>query len=93
MERLQQEIGLSIFNYNDIEFVPITKIVKLINASDNLVLFDKNYYTVFKYNYKTDNVKNINFKPLYIGKVGTQVVHYADDGIVWKTFISYFTKN
>lgn len=85
--------ALVCFNYEKISFIPLSDIIKMINIDSRVVLFDKNYYTIFKEKTKTRSADNINFKPIYIGKKQTNATHYSDDAIVWKTFISYFTKN
>ena len=86
-------IGLSAFNYEKITFYPLSKIIKTINDRDTIVLFDKDYYTDFLHEFKTNNQKSISLNALYIGKNSTENIHYADEFIIWKTFISHFTKN
>ena len=87
------KVGLTPFNYEKIDFMPISNIIKMINDSDRVVWFDKNYYTIFKYGYKTKDKNNIDFAPIFIGKNNVKDTHYADNNIIWSTFISYFTKN
>ena len=87
------EKSLLPFNYEKIDFVPLSKIIKMINEDERIVFFDKNYYTVFKDNYKTLDKYKIDFKPIYIGKNNTRETHYSNNLIVWNTFISCFTKN
>lgn len=81
------------FNYEKINFVSLSDIVKLINDDSKIVYFDKDYYTVFNGNFKTKDEKDIVFFPIYIGKYNTNSIHYFDNSIVWKTFISRFTKS
>ena len=87
------ELALLPFNYDKINFVPISNIVKTVNANEKLVFFDKNYYTVFKGNYKTDNKSIVPIDSIFIGKTDDESIHYSDSTILWKTFISHFTKN
>ena len=85
--------SLTVLNYEKIEFMPISRIIKMINDSDRIVWFDKNYYTIFKYNFKTIDKNIIDFNPIYIGKNNVKDTHYANENIIWNSFISYFTKN
>ncbi len=80
------------FNYNLIDFVPLSKVVKIIRDDDNTVVFDDNYYTLIGRGEKSVNESSIDFDPVFIGKKGTDHIHYADEDLIWTTFKSHFTK-
>lgn len=79
------------FNYNRVDFVPLTRVAKIIRDEPNVVVFDKNYYTLVGRGEKTLNDSTIDFEPVLIGKTSPEHVHYSDEQIVWSTFKSYFT--
>lgn len=79
-------------NFNYIYFVSITNLVKKYVKKDNIVIFDKNYYTLIDQHEKTIHEEYINFEPIYIGKKDSKYSHYSDKDIIWNTFKTYFTK-
>lgn len=77
--------------YNELAFVPMSRVARKINKSDNLVIFDKNYYTLVNKGEKCFSEDDIMFEPILIGKVDTDHIHYSDSTILWKEFKTYFT--
>jgi len=76
---------------NSIKFVPLTRVAKSIRDDENLVLFDKNYYTLVNRGEKLMNLETIDFEPVLIGNEDTSHLHYSEEDIVWRTFKSHFT--
>lgn len=79
------------FSYNCIEFAKLSKVVRLINESKNLVVFDKNYYILVDRGEKCIVEERIDFEPIFIGKNDSLHIHYSDNDIIWNTFKSHFT--
>lgn len=77
--------------FNKIAFVPMSRVARRINKSDNLVIFDKNYYTLVSRREKVKSEEDILFEPILIGKTDTDHIHYSDSSIIWKEFKTYFT--
>lgn len=83
--------ALEEFNYNEIRFMPMSKLVELIKNDSNIVVYDKNYYTNIKRGEKTVNPKAIGKDVVIIGKSTSKHVHYSDDDIIWREFKDCFT--
>lgn len=79
--------------FNSLAFVPLSRVARRINKSDNLVIFDKNYYTLVARGEKVKSEEDIMFEPILIGKSDTEHIHYSDTTILWKEFKTYFTKS
>jgi hypothetical protein len=84
--------ALRSFNYNFIRFIPLTGIVKRIKSDQNIVVFDKNYYTLIDRGEKILTDSDIEIEEVLIGRRNPNHVHYSDDDIIWDTCKSYFTK-
>lgn len=84
---------LKVFDYNEVRFVPVSAITKKIRNDENLVVFDKNYYTFIVRREKSMN-DDFDFEPIFIGKTDSKHIHYSDTDIIWKKFkqISDFEK-
>lgn len=80
-------------DFNKINFFCLTDIAKRINNSNNLVVFDKDYYTLINKKIKTTDKNIIDFDPILIGKKMSTCIHYSEENIIWNTFKSYFTKD
>jgi len=76
---------LKVFDYNEVKFVPMSLVVTKIRNDENLVVFDKNYYTLIVRREKcmTDD---FDFEPVFIGKKDSEHIHYSDTDIIWKKF-------
>ncbi len=76
---------LKVFDYNEVKFVPISAVATKIRNDENLVVFDKNYYTLIVRREKcmTDD---FDFEPVFIGKKDREHIHYSDADIIWKKF-------
>ncbi len=79
------------FSYNTIRFVRLSRIARSISKEKNVVVFDKNYYTLIDRGEKTKNDGDLGENPIIIGKCKTPHVHYPDEDIIWKTLKSCFT--
>lgn len=79
--------------FNTLAFVPLSKVARRINKSDNLVIFDKNYYTLVNRKEKCKSEDEILFDPIIIGKSDTEHIHYSDSTLIWKEFKTYFTNS
>lgn len=79
--------------YNSLKFVPITRVAKKINQSENLVIFDKNYYILVNRGERCMDITNVSFEPIMIGEANSLHVHYSDLDIVWRKFKTYFTNS
>lgn len=83
--------ALSGFNYNHIDFVPLSKLVKKIKNDQNIVVFDKNYYTLIDRGEKIMQASTFDFEPVVVGEPKSVHMHFSGDDLIWKTFKSYFT--
>lgn len=81
------------FGYNSIKFARLSRLAKLICNQDNVVVFDKNYYSLIDRGEKCTMEETIGFDPIIIGKRHSEHVHYPEEDIVWRTFISCFTNS
>lgn len=79
--------------FNKLAFVPMSRVARKINKNENLVIFDKNYYTLVNRGEKCFSEEDILFEPILIGKVDTDHIHYSDSTILWKEFKTYFTND
>lgn len=79
--------------YNRISFIPISKIVKMIKDSDNLVLSSADCFTLINRKIKVASIEELDFEPVVIGKCDNKHVHFSSEDIIFKTFKSCFTKN
>ncbi len=84
---------LKVFDYNEVKFVPMSEVVTKIRDDENLVVFDKNYYTLIVRREKCMN-DDFDFEPVFIGKKDREHIHYSDTDIIWKKFkdVSDFEK-
>lgn len=79
---------------NNINFVPLKTVLKMVRDDENLVFFDENYYTLINKEEKCamEQIETyLDFEPVLVGKSDTIHLHYADEDIVWRTFKTYFT--
>ncbi len=77
--------------YNKIYFIPLSKIASEIAPKRDVVVFDKNYYTDFKNNYKLDEQAEFSDDTIFIGLVSDKNLHFSNEFIIWETFKSHFT--
>ena len=87
------EVGLEPFGYNKITFIELSKIVKQISKNNNIVFFDKNYFTIFKNNQKLENTEFLDFEPIIIGSNKEDNLHFSDNDLIWNYFKTHFTKD
>lgn len=85
------EYALEVLDYSKIDFVPLTKLVKVMKEDSNFVVFDKNYYTNLKRGEKSVSAKVIDKDSIIIGDNKTRHIHYAGEDVIFKTFKTYFT--
>lgn len=83
---------LDVIGFNEIKFVPLSKLISKIRDDENLVVSDGDYYTLPKRGEKMKSLKSLEFEPIMIGKKDDKHVHYADIDIIYGTFKSCFTK-
>lgn len=79
------------FSYNTIRFIKLTKVVKEISKDKNIVVFDKNYYTLIDRGEKCMDDGRLGENPIIIGKSRTAHIHYPEEDIVFRTLKSCFT--
>lgn len=87
------EIGLEPFSYNKITFFALSELIKEISKNDNIIFFDKDYYTIFKNCKKIKNIDNLDFEPIIIGSNKENNLHYSGNDIIWNKFKTHFTKD
>lgn len=84
---------LETLGYNNLNFVPLTKLAKKIGKGKNLVVSDGDYYTLVNRGEKSMSLDSVDFDPIILGKTDKSHVHYSDVDIIWKAFKSYFTND
>ncbi len=79
------------FSYNAIKFVRLSSLVKMICKDKNVIVFDRNYYTLMDRGEKSMDDSKLGEKPIIIGKGKTSCIHYPEEDIIFRTLKSYFT--
>lgn len=90
LKYLYREI-LDFTNYNKINFIELSTLVKKINNSERVVVFAGDSYTYFKENIKIKDLLSINFDPILIGARDENYLYYSDENLIWNAFKSHFT--
>lgn len=80
-------------NYNELKFLGLTTLIKIFKNYENIVIYDKDYYTIFATKEKVSILNNIDFIPILIGDTDTSNLHFSDKNIIWNSFKSHFTNH
>ena len=82
---------LAYFNYNEIKFLRLTNLVKNIKNYENIVIYDKDYYTIIGTKEKKKNLSDLDFLPIVIGEIDKDFLHFSDKNLIWNIFKTHFT--
>ena len=86
------KLVLNEFNYSNISFIKMRKIVSKEDNFERIIYFDGDIYTSFNLGIKQFSLDFINFEPIIIGEKLDGYIHYSDKQILWNLFKSHFTK-
>ncbi len=90
--RFLYESSLAAFNYDEIKFVALSKLVNTISDAKNLVVADGECYTLIEKRVKVQSLEGIDFEPVLIGTQRGEFVHYSDSDIIWKQFKKIYSR-
>lgn len=86
------KVILESFNYDEIYFFKLSEFIKYICDKDNVVVFDKDYYTLIKSMEKHKNIGDIDYEPILIGKKSNKYKYYSDMDIIWHSFVKFISQ-
>lgn len=81
----------SFANYQKIKFIKLSTLIKRIKSDNNIVIFDRDNYTLLKDNVKRRNIDDIDYIPILINADDKGKLNFADKNIIWKSLKSHFT--
>lgn len=79
--------------FNKIRFISYNDIFKNNKNYNRLIIYEKNNIIDLSNKRKINDIKDISFKPIIIGNVKGNYVHYADENYIYNTFKHYMIDN